>query len=54
MFFSAAAESQFIHPVNHFPQVIAALNLVFQFAEDLTDFIFDGGGAFGGGFEFRR
>ena len=47
MLFSMGAEAEFINPVDDFPQVVAALNLVFQLAEYLSDFVFDGGGALG-------
>ena len=47
MLFGMGTEAQFINQVDDFAQVIAALDFVFQLAENLTDLIFDGVGAFG-------
>lgn len=47
MLFSVGTKAEFINTINDFAQVIAALNLVFQLAENLADFVFDGVGAFG-------
>jgi hypothetical protein len=45
--FGLRAEAQLVNVVDDFAEVVAALNLVFDFAEDFTDFVFDGVGAAG-------
>ena len=45
MLFGMGTKAEFIDAIDDFPQVIAALNLVFQLAENLADLIFDGVGA---------
>ncbi len=45
-FFSISPETKFINPVNYFPQIIAALDAIFQLAEDFAYFVLDGGQAF--------
>jgi hypothetical protein len=39
------AEAEFVDVVDDLAQVVAALNLVLDFAEDLSDFVFEGVGA---------
>ena len=45
--FGLRAKAQLVDVVNDFAEVVAALNLVFGFAEDLADFVFDSVGAGG-------
>ena len=47
MFVGLGAKAQFIDPLNHIAQVVAALDAVFDLAKDLADFVFDGVGAGG-------
>jgi hypothetical protein len=47
VFFGLGAEAQFIYVVDDFPQVVAAVYLVLDLSEYLTDFIFNGVGATG-------
>ncbi len=42
MFFSMGSKSQFTNAVNHFPQIVAALYAVLQFAKNLPDFGLNG------------
>lgn len=50
--FYVGAEAQLVDSIDDFPQVVAALDAVFELAENFTNFVFDGIGAFGLGFEF--
>jgi len=45
--FGLRAEAQFVDMVDDLAQVVAALDFVFDFAEDFADFVFDGVGAAG-------
>ncbi len=45
MLFGIGTKAKFINPVDHLAQVIAALDTVFQLAEDLTNLVLNGGGA---------
>ncbi len=47
VFFGLRAEAELVGVVDDFAEVVAALNLVFDFAEDFADFVFDGVGAAG-------
>src|SRR5882762_7127623 len=47
VFFRLRAEAQFVDMIDDFAQVVAGLDLVFDFAEDFADFVFDGVGAAG-------
>ena len=51
MLFGLGAEAEFIDVVDDFAHVVAALDFVFDFAEDLADFVFDGVGA--GGYQLE-
>jgi len=51
MLFGIGTKAEFINPVNHLAQVIAALDTVFQLAEDLANLVLDGGGALRRGLE---
>ena len=51
MLFLLGAEAQFVDPVDHFAQVVATLDFVFQLAEYLADLVFDGIGSAGALFE---
>jgi uncharacterized protein with PhoU and TrkA domain len=42
MLFRLGAETQFVDVVDDLPQVVAALDAVFDLAEDLADLVFDG------------
>ena len=42
MLFSLRTEAQLINQVDHLTQVVAALDLVLQLAENLADLVFDG------------
>ncbi len=41
VFFGLRAETQFVDVIDDFAEVVAALDLVFDFAEDFADFVFD-------------
>ena len=42
MLFRLRAEAQFVDVVDGLPQVVAALDAVFDLAEDLANLVFDG------------
>ena len=44
MLFITAVEAEVIHFLDHITQAVAALELVFNLAKNLTNFIFDGVG----------
>jgi len=50
--FLMSSETKFINKVYHFTEIVTALYFVFQFAEYLTDFVFNGICIFGIGFDF--
>ena len=45
-------EAEFINTIDHFTQIVAALDTVLQFAKNLPDLIFDGVSLFGINLEF--
>ena len=47
VFFRLRPEAQFVNVVDDLAEVVAALDLVLNLAEDLPDFVFDGVGAAG-------
>ena len=51
MLLGMRTETEFIDAVDDFPEVVAALNPVFQFAENLPDLVLDGVGTFSRGLE---
>ena len=44
MLLGLGAEAQFVDVVDDLAEVVATLNLVLDFAEDLSDFVFEGVG----------
>ncbi|MCK9215490.1 MAG: hypothetical protein M0P52_13750 [Rhodoferax sp.] len=42
VFFGLRPEAQFVHPLDHVAQVVAALDAVFDLAKDFANFVFDG------------
>ena len=47
MLFGLGAKTQFVDQVDHVPQAVTALQLVFDLAEDFADLVFDGIGTAG-------
>jgi hypothetical protein len=51
VFLCVGAETELVDQVNHFAQIIAALQFVFDFRENFANLVFNGVGALG--FEFE-
>ncbi|MGB2652145.1 MAG: hypothetical protein WBW58_01740 [Candidatus Acidiferrum sp.] len=45
MLFGLRTETKLVNLIDDFAEVVAGLNLVFDFAEDFADFVFDSVGA---------